>query len=112
MVNVHLIFQILNLKFFSMLHIWIKRRIIFFLQLYFRCIVEFLLEHVEHDDTLDKSFTPPAPLMATYEQKITALLIDLEVSKPTVLHFVQVAIEYKLFNLSSEVKVYMCICLI
>ncbi|XP_029659718.1 uncharacterized protein LOC115233440 isoform X2 [Formica exsecta] len=69
-----------------------------------KCIVEFLLEHVEHDDALDKSFTPPAPLMATYEQKITALLIDLEVSKPTVLHFVQVAIEYKLFNLSSEVK--------
>ncbi|KAL6439964.1 hypothetical protein ACFW04_002965 [Cataglyphis niger] len=69
-----------------------------------KCIVEFLLEHVEHDHALDKSFTPPAPLMATYEQKITALLIDLEVSKPTVLHFVQVAIEYKLFKLSSEVK--------
>ncbi|EFN67165.1 hypothetical protein EAG_09036 [Camponotus floridanus] len=69
-----------------------------------KCIVEFLLEDVELDQTLDKSFTPPAPLMTTFEQKITALLVDLEVSKPTVSHFVQVAIEYKLFKLHAEMK--------
>jgi len=71
-----------------------------------------LLEDVELDQTLDKSFTPPAPLMTTFEQKITALLVDLEVSKPTVSHFVQVAIEYKLFKLHGEVKVYIYIYLI
>ncbi|XP_072753727.1 uncharacterized protein [Anoplolepis gracilipes] len=69
-----------------------------------KCIVEVLLEDDKHNEALDKSFTPPAPLMRTFEQKLTALLIDLEVSKPTVLHFVQIAIEYKLFKLNRTVK--------
>ncbi|XP_071575493.1 uncharacterized protein [Temnothorax nylanderi] len=64
-----------------------------------KCIVEFLLEEVDYDEALDKSFTPPAPLMTKFEQKIIALLIDLEVSKPTVIYFVQAAIEYNLFRL-------------
>lgn len=68
--------------------------------------MEFLSEEVNHDETLDKSFTPPAPLMKKFEQKIITLLIDLEVLKPTVIFFVQAAIEYTLFRLKSDVKVY------
>ncbi|XP_077280348.1 uncharacterized protein LOC143907423 isoform X2 [Temnothorax americanus] len=67
-----------------------------------KCIVEFLLEEVDHDEALDKSFTPPAPLMTKFEQKIIVLLIDLEVSKPTVIYFVQAAIEYNLFRLTND----------
>ncbi|XP_011692939.1 PREDICTED: uncharacterized protein LOC105453000 isoform X2 [Wasmannia auropunctata] len=73
-----------------------------------KCILEFLLsEEVDHSEPLDNTYTPPAPLMTTFEQKIIALLFDLEVSKPTVIHFVQAAIEYHLCKLSthSEVKV-------
>ncbi|XP_071632596.1 uncharacterized protein [Temnothorax longispinosus] len=67
-----------------------------------KCIVEFLLEEVDHDEPLDKSFTPPAPLMTKFEQKIITLLIDLEVSKPSVIYFVQAAIEYNLFRLIND----------
>ncbi|XP_012217521.2 uncharacterized protein [Linepithema humile] len=70
-----------------------------------KCIVEFLLENVNYMEDLDKSFTPPAPLMTTFEQKIIALLIDLDASKPKIIHFVQAAIEYNLFKLTNEVKV-------
>jgi len=73
---------------------------------HFRCIVEFLMKDVNVEENLNKSFTPPAPLMTTFEQKITALLIDLDASKPKLIHFVQAAIEYNLFKLASnEVKV-------
>lgn len=72
---------------------------------HFRCIVEFLLENVDYETNLDKSFTPPAPLLTAFEQKIIALLVDLEVSKPKTIHFVQAAIEFKLFRLTKEVKV-------
>lgn len=63
------------------------------------------MEEVDHSEALDKSFTPPAPLMTTFEQKIIALLFDLEVLKPTVIYFVQATIEYNLFRLNANVKV-------
>lgn len=69
-----------------------------------KCILEFLMEEVNHSDDLDKSFTPPAPPMTTFEQKIVTLLIDLEVLKPMVIYFVLAAIEYHLFRLNSDVQ--------
>lgn len=68
--------------------------------------MEFLLKNVDHSEALDKTFTPPAPMMTPSEQKIITLLIDLETLKPTVIHFVQAAIEYNLFRLKTDVKVY------
>ncbi|XP_011144477.2 uncharacterized protein LOC105186147 isoform X1 [Harpegnathos saltator] len=69
-----------------------------------KCIVEFLSEYSEYNRVLDKSFTPPAPLMSRYEQKIMMLLIDLERSKPTVIASVRTAIQYKLFQLSGKLR--------
>ncbi|KYN04418.1 hypothetical protein ALC62_04642 [Cyphomyrmex costatus] len=69
-----------------------------------KCIVEFIIEEVDHTEALDKSFTPPAPLMTKFEQKIITLLFDLEVSKPMVIYFVQAAIEFHMFRLNSDVK--------
>jgi hypothetical protein len=72
---------------------------------YFRCIIEFLSENKNGNDNLDRSFSPPAPLMTMFEQKLIALLIDLEVSKPMIIHFVQAGIQYKLFKLNNDIKV-------
>ncbi|XP_070518536.1 putative leucine-rich repeat-containing protein DDB_G0290503 isoform X2 [Cardiocondyla obscurior] len=69
-----------------------------------KCIVIFLLKEVDHDEPLDKSFTPPAPMMTIYEQKIIALLVNLEVLRPTVIYFVQASIEFNLFRLNTEAK--------
>ncbi|XP_011332737.1 uncharacterized protein LOC105276645 isoform X2 [Ooceraea biroi] len=68
-----------------------------------KCIIEFLSEN-KNKNILDNSFTPPAPLMTTLEQKFTTLLVDLEVSRPMIIHFVQAGIQYKLFRLNSDVK--------
>lgn len=43
--------------------------------------------------------------MTKAQQRIAALLIDLEKSVPTVFQFVQVGIEYKLFRLNQAVEV-------
>ncbi|XP_018337044.1 PREDICTED: uncharacterized protein LOC108745405 [Trachymyrmex septentrionalis] len=69
-----------------------------------KCIVEFIIDEVDHTEALDKSFTPPAPLMTKFEQKIITLLFDLEASKPMVIYFVQAAIEFHMFRLDSDVK--------
>lgn len=69
-----------------------------------KCIVEFIIDEVNHTEALDKSFTPPAPLMTKFEQKIITLLFDLEASKPMVIYFVQAAIEFHMFRLDSDVK--------
>ncbi|KYQ47177.1 hypothetical protein ALC60_13809 [Trachymyrmex zeteki] len=69
-----------------------------------KCIVEFIIEEVDHTEALDKSFTPPAPLMTKFEQKIITLLFDLEASKPMMIYFVQAAIEFHMFRLNSDVK--------
>jgi len=82
----------------------IKNNIIITLN-YFRCIIEFLSENRNGNDSLDRSFSPPAPLMTMFEQKLIALLIDLEVSKPMIIHFVQAGIQYKLFKLNNDIKV-------
>ncbi|CAL7952285.1 unnamed protein product [Xylocopa violacea] len=65
-------------------------------------VVEFLSTEEECKKTLDKTYTPPAPLMSVAQQRITALLVDLERVKPTVFEFVQAGIEYKLFRLNQS----------
>lgn len=45
--------------------------------------------------------------MTKAQQRIAALLIDLEKSVPTVFQFVQVGIEYKLFRLNQEIEVWL-----
>ncbi|XP_012244467.1 uncharacterized protein LOC100746664 [Bombus impatiens] len=69
-------------------------------------IIEFLSTEQEHNRNLDNSYTPPAPLMTKAQQRISALLIDLEKSMPTVFQFVQVGIEYKLFRLNQGIERY------
>ncbi|XP_076754836.1 uncharacterized protein LOC143425720 [Xylocopa sonorina] len=64
-------------------------------------IVEFLSTEEECNKALDKTHTPPAPLMSVTQQRIAALLVDLEKVKPTVFEFVQAGIEYKLFRLNQ-----------
>ncbi|XP_020282615.1 uncharacterized protein LOC109854179 [Pseudomyrmex gracilis] len=68
-------------------------------------VVTFVSKYTEfHNEVPDKSFTPPAPLMMPFEQKIITLLNDLKVLKPTVIYFVQMAIEYALFKHNSDEK--------
>ncbi|XP_035727738.1 MATH and LRR domain-containing protein PFE0570w-like isoform X2 [Vespa mandarinia] len=62
-------------------------------------IVDFMFERKENN--LDKSYTPPAPLMTMTQQKIVTLLVDLEVRLPTVIKWVQAGIEYKIFRLNN-----------
>ncbi|XP_012154295.2 uncharacterized protein LOC100876461 [Megachile rotundata] len=64
-------------------------------------IVEFL--STETGEQLDKSHTPPAPLMTKTQQRIVALLVDLGESEPTIFQFVQAGIEYKLFRLNQTI---------
>lgn len=45
--------------------------------------------------------------MTKAQQRIAALLIDLEKSVPTVFQFVQVGIEYKLFRLNQAIEVWL-----
>lgn len=70
----------------------------------FRCIIEFLAQHSDNCN-IDKSFTPPAPMMSRCEQKIITLLIDLEQLRPTIIAFVRAGIQYKLFRLNNNIKV-------
>ncbi|XP_043516545.1 putative leucine-rich repeat-containing protein DDB_G0290503 isoform X2 [Frieseomelitta varia] len=67
-------------------------------------IIEFLSTEQEYNKTLDKSYTPPAPLMTKAQQRIAPLLIDLEKSKPLVFQFVQAGIAYKLFKLNQTIE--------
>ncbi|XP_017792805.1 PREDICTED: uncharacterized protein LOC108574692, partial [Habropoda laboriosa] len=67
-------------------------------------IVEFLSTEEEYNRNLDKSHTPPAPLMTKAQQRIAALLVDLEGSKPTVFQLVQAGIEYRLFRLNQTIE--------
>lgn len=74
--------------------------------LFYRGIVDFMLERKESN--LDKSYTPPAPLMTMTQQKIVTLLVDLEIRLPTVIKWVQAGIEYKLFRLNNAPTVCDC----
>ncbi|XP_014484039.1 PREDICTED: uncharacterized protein LOC106749268 [Dinoponera quadriceps] len=71
-------------------------------------IINFL-SHYSNDNsmgiTMDKSFTPPAPLMSRCEQKIIMLLIDLDQSKPMLIEYVRAGIHYKLFKLTSKLLI-------
>ncbi|XP_015174536.1 PREDICTED: uncharacterized protein LOC107065397 [Polistes dominula] len=61
-------------------------------------IVNFML--IRKKDDIDKTYTPPAPIMTAAQQKIVALLVDLEMKVPTVIKWVQDGIEYKIFRLN------------
>ncbi|XP_043498323.1 protein PF14_0175-like isoform X2 [Polistes fuscatus] len=61
-------------------------------------IVNFML--IKRNDNLDKTYTPPAPIMTAVQQKIVALLVDLEIKVPTVIKCVQAGIEFKIFRLN------------
>lgn len=65
-----------------------------------------MLERKENN--LDKSYTPPAPLMTITQQKIVTLLVDLEIKLPTVIKWVQAGIEYKIFRLNNAPMVCDC----
>ncbi|XP_017753570.1 PREDICTED: LOW QUALITY PROTEIN: uncharacterized protein LOC108546140 [Eufriesea mexicana] len=67
-------------------------------------IIDFLSKEVDHNHVLDNTYTPPAPLMAKAQQRISALLVDLEKSKPTIIQIVQAGIEYKLFRLNQPIE--------
>lgn len=67
--------------------------------------MDFLCSEEECTKGLDNSHTPPAPLMTKSQQKIVALLVDLEEAKPTMFHIVQAGIEYKLFRLNQTTEV-------
>ncbi|CAK9815485.1 hypothetical protein ANTQUA_LOCUS8457, partial [Anthophora quadrimaculata] len=69
-------------------------------------IVEFLSIEEDYNKHLDKSHTPPAPLMTKAQQRIGTLLVDLEESKPTVFQYVYAGIEYKLFRLNQTTEKY------
>ncbi|XP_033332491.2 uncharacterized protein LOC117223973 isoform X1 [Megalopta genalis] len=65
-------------------------------------VVEFLTMEEHCKEKLDNSYTPPAPLMTKTQQKIAALLVDLEKVFPTTIELVQVGIEYKMFKLNQK----------
>ncbi|XP_014603232.1 PREDICTED: protein PF14_0175-like isoform X2 [Polistes canadensis] len=67
-------------------------------------IVNFVL--IRRNDNLDKTYTPPAPLMTVDQQKIVALLVDLEIKVPTVIKWVQAGIEFKIFRLNCTPTFY------
>lgn len=71
----------------------------------FRGIIDFLSIEQECNISLDKNHTPPAPLMTKSQQRISALLVDLEKSKCMAFSFVQAGIEYKLFRLNQSIEV-------
>ncbi|XP_076235773.1 uncharacterized protein LOC143180123 [Calliopsis andreniformis] len=65
-------------------------------------IVDFLSTKQECNVTLDKTYTPPAPLMTKAQQRIAALLVDLQ--DPMTFRFTQTGIEYKLFRLNQSLE--------
>ncbi|PBC28055.1 hypothetical protein APICC_00644 [Apis cerana cerana] len=69
-------------------------------------IIDFLSIEQECNISLDKNHTPPAPLMTKSQQRISALLVDLEKSKCMAFSFVQAGIEYKLFRLNQSIERY------
>lgn len=71
----------------------------------FRGIIDFLSTEEECNKSLDNTHTPPAPLMTKTQQRIAALLVDLEESKSVISQFVQAGIEYKLFRLNQPIEV-------
>ncbi|XP_076224217.1 uncharacterized protein LOC116425084 [Nomia melanderi] len=66
-------------------------------------IVDYLSVTQKVNKNLDNTYTPPAPLMTKVQQRIVALLADLEESFP-IIQLVQGAIEYKLFKFNQQVQ--------
>ncbi|XP_033216838.1 titin homolog isoform X2 [Belonocnema kinseyi] len=70
-----------------------------------KCIVIFLQNTFEEEEEpLDKSNTPPAPMMSRTQQKIVTLIASLEKTMPNIFDLVSAGIDYSLFRLNEEHK--------
>ncbi|XP_076278794.1 uncharacterized protein LOC143208326 isoform X2 [Lasioglossum baleicum] len=74
-------------------------------------IVDFLSNEGENQQSLDKTHTPPAPLMTKSQQRITALLVDLEKEFPMIIELVQSGIEFKIFRFNQKLCRYIVVSL-
>ncbi|KAF7998098.1 hypothetical protein HCN44_009496 [Aphidius gifuensis] len=70
-----------------------------------KCIVELLndksTDEDDDDDKLDKSYSPPAPLMTVKEQKIICLIVNIENKMPDIFSWIYKTIEKILFTLNN-----------
>ncbi|XP_066591359.1 putative leucine-rich repeat-containing protein DDB_G0290503 isoform X2 [Prorops nasuta] len=69
-----------------------------------KTLLQFLTENTKDFNVLDKSFTPPAPLMSKCLQKLVILLTDLKPIYPDLFANIQSGIEYSLFRLDGPPK--------
>ncbi|XP_076277467.1 uncharacterized protein LOC143207668 isoform X2 [Lasioglossum baleicum] len=74
-------------------------------------IVDFLSNEGENQQSLDKTHTPPAPLMTKSQQRITALLVDLEKEFLMIMELVQSGIEFKIFRFNQKLCRYIVVSL-
>ncbi|KAJ8675503.1 hypothetical protein QAD02_011289 [Eretmocerus hayati] len=65
------------------------------------CIVEHIAEKLTEDEDIDKSHTPPAPLMTRTEQQIVTLIVEIDKVRPDFIDLVSVGIQFKLFRLNA-----------
>ncbi|XP_015590528.1 uncharacterized protein LOC107265513 isoform X2 [Cephus cinctus] len=70
-----------------------------------KCVVNFLCETAKDDELLDRTYTPPAPLMTKVQQKIVMLLVSLKRIDPSIFNMIQTGIEYKIFRLGHAPEV-------
>ena len=61
--------------------------------------MNFLQERFLQEEPLDKSNTPPAPMMTKTQQKIVTLICGLERQMPEIFYFVTAGIDYTLLRL-------------
>ena len=65
---------------------------------------------LEDEEPLDKTYTPPAPMMSRTQQKIVTLITSLEKLMPNIVDLVTAGIDFSLFRLSTDYKD-VCICI-
>ncbi|XP_015515546.2 uncharacterized protein LOC107221162 [Neodiprion lecontei] len=72
-----------------------------------KCTVDFLCTKAMEHELLDRTYTPPAPILSKTQQRIITMLIVLNRTIPDLIRLVQTGIEYKLFRLgfAPEVEV-------
>ncbi|XP_012279742.1 uncharacterized protein LOC105699387 isoform X2 [Orussus abietinus] len=65
-----------------------------------KSVIEVLCKEGPKEEPLDRTHTPPAPLMTKTEQRIVAFLVTLENTRFPIIELVQMGIEYKIFRLN------------
>ncbi|XP_046753767.1 uncharacterized protein LOC124416593 isoform X2 [Diprion similis] len=72
-----------------------------------KCTVDFLCTKAEENELLDRTYTPPAPILSKTQQRIITMLVVLNRTIPDLIRLVQTGIEYRLFRLgyAPEVEV-------